>query len=615
MGDGTFDGYCSPHEVPGIDEPIEMLSVSQAQIFAIAESGSVFTWGLPGDRAYDSSAKIPKPERVGAFFGKKRLQTLACGRKHYVLITLGAFAPFSKLSWDTKCKHIAGVWCHFDIQTYDNRDIACQTGGYVFTSYLTLIEATSKRDNSHEICVEIIRNMNGTYSGRYRCYLAGSYLLNITLDHLGISGNPFSVNVSPGAIYPPTCLVQWSNPLPLVLRPDNKLSITSVLCDKYGNEVPKTQHSEDDEDVCLCYQIVDNNNQIIIKKSTTGCSIVVEIPTHPGAYMVHIGIDGIEGKHAVQKSPFSLVVQKDKTTTEALAALASKTRLIFPSEAIADEEFVISIEMDNELPDDCYYKIHIESTTKSHQLSARALVRWGKTDPLAPIVKIIRDIAKSIESMVIKVAGSYEMTMSIYNENASYDVGNAMINVIANRAAVEFTQLTNWSSSLAEYEDGVVHSSLHLQLHDKCGNLAINYPQDIVIAWIDTTEEVNTNREELIVEKLSNSVLTIFFPQIKNGGSYIITKVTNLWLHIHLNNVPIEYSPFQLAAKTIEVPPPPPVEARKNYDKLLREEATRRRAEGTLRRERAQIREDRERKQKQQNLRRTGGGFTVKFSN
>ena len=98
MGDGALNGHNRPHLISELeDHHIEELVCSQGQVLAVSLDGMVYMWGTPGDQAHialiDPSVIKTKPEKIATFSKKKKIHAIACGRKHYVLLLSGIYAP------------------------------------------------------------------------------------------------------------------------------------------------------------------------------------------------------------------------------------------------------------------------------------------------------------------------------------------------------------------------------------------------------------------------------------------------------------------------------------------------------------------------------------------
>ncbi|OQR84663.1 hypothetical protein ACHHYP_13054 [Achlya hypogyna] len=623
MGDGTTDGYCRPHVVPDLPETIEMLSASQAQVFAIAESGSVWTWGLPGDRAFDKTAMRSRPEKVGAFFGKKRVQQLACGRKHCVIVAMGAHAPFCTLRWDSRNTFAAGSWSRFELQTVDGRGAPCTTGGYIFAAYVsTLLEGDPfETDN----VVEINDNMDGTYSGRCRCYGAGPHLLSLTLDHIGISGHPFALDIRPARMHPPRCKVEWPSTvnLPLLQPAGGVVSVTIDVRDVYGNSIlplaPTDGEGDDDNAIpCVHYQIIDADNTIVAKQECVGTTSELRWPAVAGSYTLDIGLDSMGGVQAVDGSPFVLVVQTTATPVDVMQRIADVLEIVAPDCVTVGTDFAIIVKLPQPLPDNCWCWLRIAPRMTEHGLSARALVRWGRSEPLEPTSIVLCKDALCAQH-VFKVAGAYDVEAFVTNGVNSASAVPITINVEPSRASAEFSLLVNWRRLVPQLAEGAITEPLLLQLRDRYGNLTTMADDDDVIAWLHASSSADEtgSREWLTIEPKGSEV-ALHLPGTCDGAGYNVAAATASWLHVHLNKEPIEYAPFALGeAKDVPVPVSPPprpiITDAGTMERLRLEEATRRRADEALRRERAKLRAEKERALLAQSMRRTGGGFTVQF--
>ncbi|KDO35373.1 hypothetical protein SPRG_00222 [Saprolegnia parasitica CBS 223.65] len=624
MGDGSVDGYCDPHLVPDLPETIDFLCAGQAQVFALCDTGSVYTWGLPGDRAFDNASMVPRPQKVGAFFGKKRIHMLACGRKHYVLLARGAVAHRTTLQWAKNTRFIAGAWSKFELTTYDGLGGRCSTGGYIFTSHLSLQSTDDAAsalglasDDTNETTVETNDNMDGSYSGRCRCHRAGSYLLHVTLDEIGIQDHPLALTVAPARVCPPQCSVVWPPHVacPLVQPPGATIDILVTLRDAFGNRIVRLTAVVDDDDVddepVVHYQIVDTDNRVVIKASG-GQPLTLRWPSNPGEYTLDLGLDGLHGQHAMRGSPFSLRVHA--TTADTLRQLTEQLTISVPTTSEVGETMSLRIDAPPELlPPDCSFIVRFQSMLAEHTLSARAVVRWGASDPLTPTSVTVSD-PPFTATHTIKVAGKYAVVALITNGTYAHAIDEVALEMTPGRASAEFTFVSNWRQLLSAWPAGNVALTLHLELRDAFGNSTPVRDDDNVLAWIAITpDDVTPSEEEYLhVSETVGSRVSLVLPCGGFGASE--------WLHIHVNGRPIEYAPFALRGdamlppiETTESLPPPLLDAA-SIERLRLEEATRRRAAEALRRERQKRRDSHAKQLALQSMRRTGGGFTVQFA-
>ncbi|EQC42201.1 hypothetical protein SDRG_01039 [Saprolegnia diclina VS20] len=629
MGDGSSDGYCDPHLVPDLPETIDFLCAGQAQVFALCDTGSVYTWGLPGDRAFDMASMVPRPQKVGAFFGKKRIQMLACGRKHYILLARGAVAHRTTLQWaKNTTRFIAGAWAKFELTTYDNLGGRCSTGGYVFTSHLSLCDAddaattlglASKVDDAQDTAVEINDNMDGTYSGRCRCYRAGSYLLHVTLDAIGIQDHPLALTVAPARVCPAQCSVVWPPDVafPLVQPPCATVEVQVTLHDAFGNRVvPCTAADDENDDVdepAVHYQIVDSDNRVVTKASG-GQPLTLHWPSAPGAYTLDLGLNGLRGESEVRGSSYSLRVHASNADT--LRQVAHQLTVSVPTTSVVGETMALRVLAPEALPLDCYFVLQFHSLLAEHGLSARALVRWGASDPLTPTSVTVSDHPFTA-THTIKVAGTYAVVATITNGADAHTIGEVPLEMTPGRASHEFTFVSNARQLLSEWTNSDVALTLLLDLRDAFGNSAALHDDDDVTAWVAPTQDDTPPRDGLRMLENRGSRVSFLLP---SGGSERLGA--SAWLHIHLNGHPIEYAPFALLRDDEKPSPPimtveslpPPLQDAASIERLRLEEATRRRATEALRRERQKRRDELAKQLALQSMRRTGGGFTVQFT-
>jgi alpha-tubulin suppressor-like RCC1 family protein len=216
---------------------IEEVACAQGTVFGIAESGEVYTWGLPGDRhretmlVQDSDSMCLTPALAGAFAKRKRARQICCGRKHYALLTIapyggtsyvvGASGPSESVQdpneielYEAGKKKLKCV-----IQTCDVKGEAVDYGGYVLSAVMSQIGDSGNttwscdgQNTDPSIPFRVDDNMDGTYSceSADRLNLAGKFHLAISLDGIAIMHSPFLVEVLPGDVSPSKCRVTRS---------------------------------------------------------------------------------------------------------------------------------------------------------------------------------------------------------------------------------------------------------------------------------------------------------------------------------------------------------------------------------------------------------------------
>ncbi|CAK4071729.1 unnamed protein product [Aphanomyces euteiches] len=615
MGDGEYTSYDSPRHVDGLP-PIDQVCLSQAQVFAITEGGGVWTWGLPGDRAHDADAVVQKPEQVAAFFGKKRIRQLCCGRKHYVIVTNGTYGPKSTVSMAKTGPYQVGEWIRFKIVARDMNGDDCTTGGARFTARFVLHEAADANAAlglvAQDSAVQVEDNMDGTYSGRCRSRLAGIYHVDVALHTLTVHESPIEVEVEPGAVHPPSCEAAWKRELPLVGAAKEEIICTITLRDAFNNAVPADDQDKVHDLVVVVQVIHPSTNSIEWKKAFPwGDRVVLTCPDAPGVYAVHVGIDGIDAKSTVVGSPFPLTIPAPKVD---LNALASTCVVAWPPNAIVGNDLGVQMPWEDDHP--CAFdgiSLHCQLTPQQeHTLSARALVRWGHS--FSPLVQTSPPGSAQCVFQP-RIAGEYAVSAAISNGVKSQQVASGTTTVAPGRAHVDFTEFPDGKRQLRQLQDARRSSTtveLLLQLRDKFGNACdANHPDDVVTAFLSRSHGLD-------------GALPVDVKEGQVAATYVLdvapTEECSAFLHVLLNDKAIMYSPFALHDGGASDEDDRPLETApvekltlESLEKLKLEEITRRRAMEALRREQARQRADTERKRQQQAMKRTGGGFTVQF--
>ena len=252
------------------DKGIVELSCSQGQVFAVSNTGEIYTWGLPGDKSHllnlaqipvsfsgmsvDSistlqsgeSFIIPFPLKVTNFSRKKKVLQISCGRKHYVMRIARPFGPFCYIQKgfgmediekeDYTLEFSAGERIKFVIQAVDESGLACSSGGCQFTAELIpsslefdihlkrqykaiqrnmkekceiVQKPTSQTQKESALSVEIDDNFDGTYSGVCKILICGTYHCSIKLDELEIKSFPLELNITESIVSPATSVAWW----------------------------------------------------------------------------------------------------------------------------------------------------------------------------------------------------------------------------------------------------------------------------------------------------------------------------------------------------------------------------------------------------------------------
>ena len=140
MGDGALNGHNRPHLISDLEGcHIEELVCSQGQVLAVNLDGMVYMWGTPGDQAhialFDPSVIQRKPEKIATFSKKKKIHAIACGRKHYVLLLSGIYAPQCYVSKGLGMGMIGKTEDNTNTKEDDGDDLSMSVSAQVATLY------------------------------------------------------------------------------------------------------------------------------------------------------------------------------------------------------------------------------------------------------------------------------------------------------------------------------------------------------------------------------------------------------------------------------------------------------------------------------------------------
>eukprot|EP01041_Mallomonas_annulata_P007795 gene7795-15945_t len=359
LGNGTLTNSTTPNRVEINDNTnanttdvisctrrFETASCSQGQVLAITTDGEVWTWGLPGDRAQaafqDASLIMRKPERVTVISSKKkRVRQLSCGRKHYVVLYEGVYAPYCTIDIEDNIEVMAGKWQKFNVQSRNIRDEICESGGCIFSYHLLLIEPDDNNNNNNHNqnsstnntntntintnkAIELDDDMNGKYTGRFKSTISGIYHLKISLYGHAIQRSPIVIRILPERPFAAGSTVQWGVQWQCTNNNNNEdedvshssydvkaksseiISFRINLQDKYGNECKDINGYEvqlqcvDKDGKCIISEHIECNTTTAtsitgnMTSSSSLCSGSFRCPVEPGRYTLSLTInDGI----------------------------------------------------------------------------------------------------------------------------------------------------------------------------------------------------------------------------------------------------------------------------------------------------------------------------------
>lgn len=361
LGSGALASSPMPLLVAGVEgKGVEQVCCSQGQVLAVTAEAEVWTWGLAGDQAHlaqlDQNIIMKTPQRVAAFRKKAKIHQLQCGRKHYVLLTVGPYGPncvvTRGLAADGEItKVVAGGRLAFQIQSRDFHNDVCDSGCCLFDSRLEhecldyevkfklQMGSSSQAGGGSPGSLPTVLfddNLDGTYCGQTRLYLTGEYRLSVSLCKEQIADSPFRICVTPGSVHGPSCRVWWgrflSSAQPGLVTLECKLGdsiLFTVSCrDKFGNYLfgPSTSSTAEQEEenafdvshVCGEYRSLEPDTSTSApartfkwreaKRGVFTC--LLPAPSVPGKYSLQLGLDGsYSGDLALSGSPFRLIVK------------------------------------------------------------------------------------------------------------------------------------------------------------------------------------------------------------------------------------------------------------------------------------------------------------------
>ena len=177
---------------------------------------------------------LTTPVRVSTLSSRRKVRHLACGRKHYVLLTSQPFAPLCQViprrrpslsegeSSSESFALIAGRrTAIFDIQAVDNNGDVCRSGGCRFVAKWTplaidfeikaRLQLSVLADSAplSPVTVELEDNFNGLYTCECRMLVTGLYSLSVYLNELEVKDSPMELAVEAGDVCPSNCVVWW----------------------------------------------------------------------------------------------------------------------------------------------------------------------------------------------------------------------------------------------------------------------------------------------------------------------------------------------------------------------------------------------------------------------
>ena len=183
---------------------------------------------------------IISPVKVGTLSSRRKVRHIACGRKHYVMLTARPFGPLCHRIISATTKRLqnfetkletkvadrysvsAGKQCTlFTLQSVDSAGEICVSGGCVLKATINPTDidyeikarlqlAGSQFKPSESFSAEFDDNLDGTYNCVCKFLISGTFSMNVVLDELEVADSPFEVIVeSNSRICPMKSLVWW----------------------------------------------------------------------------------------------------------------------------------------------------------------------------------------------------------------------------------------------------------------------------------------------------------------------------------------------------------------------------------------------------------------------
>lgn len=335
--DGQLESRSTPSLIRDFID-IESIHCSQKLILAIS-NGDVYSWGVVDDEmpnvgfGIDKTAVTKKPEKVKTFGKHKRIRSLACGRRHFIGITISAYAPYCVVTNGLEEGELTEVSCDkklkFKLKSYDTNGEPLDSGGHVFrmtikheiSDYdiklkkLRAIDDTTKKNLEDDAFID--DNLDGTYDGFIKFLFAGKYSIKITLNELEIKNSPFDINCLPGKICAPSCISYYGKfadfdtllmgTVKLICNSGDAMVFTVSCYDKYGNKCINTDNTSI---TVICDNDIENYiSSETYEKASNGIFVcVLHAPKELGTYRVSVVVNG--GNNHIRGSPYNLTVNE-----------------------------------------------------------------------------------------------------------------------------------------------------------------------------------------------------------------------------------------------------------------------------------------------------------------
>lgn len=457
----------------------------------------------------------------------------------------------------------------------------------------------------------------------------------MTIDGLHISNSPFDIFVEPQSYSAAKSFVTWG-------------AIGEKDADT-GETNDQPMHCTVGDSMKALIHLVDEHLNPVVDPLTT-CGIVLECAaageSNAGSRFTAV-IHEAEGVHAVEYSPKVAGVYKvcawvndiyEKLSPSTVRSLVvsepieiSADMCIFniPTSVTCGLPFTVSMSMK---PTKSKYDLSANTLSisfrpLSHSLSPRALVRKSlRFDPLQEVVFFLAedDIESSYSKLVseLTIAGDYIVKLYISTTRVLFE---SSFYVNHGETSAEFTEIVNTTQFFSAWK-GNTEKIFFVQARDAHGNIVIktNDKIEVYLSRIQGTTLV----KDFDISPVGNG---LYKCSAELNSSLSESEYT---IHVKINASDILYSPFVIeidrGANNRQISPTeefgfldsvaldelssnsgPPLDY---LMQLNKSEITRQRALEVLKRERRKLETEKEAKRRQKLIKRTGGGFLVKFS-
>ena len=665
---------------------IEEISCSQSAVFAISSNGDVYNWGIFSDKSLSQhhskeDVKII-PIRNSAFKKRKRARQIACGRNHFILLTIAPYGPLSELivnqlpkeqmfsDTNEDCEQNnscaiaveAGKLFKFVIQSKDIKGENVDFGGCSYHGVVTnLLQNNASQwedfSNPSHTNVEIDDCFDGKYHGDCRFFTAGEYSLSVTLDSLHIKGSPFNVIVSPSVVHGPSCLVSFNkehlhrskhdigdvNTPEHICAPGELIVVWIKCCDKYSNLFPDMSNTfvvleckNQDNNIILheCYQFHIDSNSL--------ASLEIESPSERGNYSLTFSIGGMKVTQLLPGDPLRCRVIASRICP-------SQCEVQAPDSCKVGEAFTVVVVLKDAngtpLPVDAdsnpYELCSLLTPSTDYQICSRAIIQFYHSfgEVLTPIRgKLLPTYESPYINFehVINVAGEADLEISV----EGIVVSRQKIKVRPCQTSPLFVELMSAGDALRNWENVHEDRLLIFQCNDEFGNARGVGGDDITITmYLDKHQNDPVRHVHLKCHDQGNG----FYD---TSVSVIDKDINSLYImHAKVNGQEIKYSPFSFnnayrihedinvtedfqkieelqkernEANLIKKEKNKIAQIEKanleKFERLRKQELTKRRAMDGLRNENSKRAKEKEERRLNRIYKRTGGGFIVQFS-